>query len=238
MEDREWSDRDFGSMPSVLVASHELKSPLSLIRQYGLMLTDDSLAQAEIIQIGQNIVQVSESALALVSDLANVANLQPSLFPLEPVNLMSLITQLTSELTPTLEMNNRVVNWPVARNGRQLVVANRKLLNRILSNFILNSLKYSEESSAVDVSFRRVNDVMRLGVRDYGPAIDKQEYSQLLDELDKRKTLSSRPESSGLGVYVASQFAQAMGGEIGLIRHRDGLTFYVDAPLSNQLSLI
>jgi integral membrane sensor signal transduction histidine kinase len=48
----------------------------------------------------------------------------------------------------------------------------------------------------------------------------------------------TRPESSGLGIYVANQFARAMNGRIGLIRHRDGLTFYVEMPISRQLSLI
>lgn len=62
------------------------------------------------------------------------------------------------------------------------------------------------------------------------------EYRRLTDEMEKRKSIRTRPESSGLGIYVASQFAQAMDGEIGLIRHRDGLTFYVELPLSRQLS--
>ncbi len=239
MEDREWSDSNFGLMPSILVASHELKSPLSLIRQYGLLLANDSLADAEIEKIQRNIVQVSESALGLVSDLACVANLQPSLFPLEPVHLSTLIQQVSDDAQLHAMSQSQQINWPSYRQTNQLIVGNRVLLRRILSNFLINSMKYSGgDESPIEVSAKRIGENVRLGVRDHGPAIELTEYSRLVDELEQKKTVKSRPGNSGLGVYVASQFARAMGGTIGLTRHRDGLTFYVDMPVSNQLSLV
>ena len=106
----------------------------------------------------------------------------------------------------------------------------------MLANFLENALRYSEPSATVRVKLQRRGDVLRMGVRDFGPMMSLREYRQLLDEMALRKSVRTRPESSGLGVYVASQFAQAMNGEIGLIRHRDGLTFYVDVPLSRQMS--
>ena len=51
-------------------------------------------------------------------------------------------------------------------------------------------------------------------------------------------TINARPQSSGLGLYIASQFADCMNGKIGFIRHRDGSTFYVDLQASRQLSLL
>ena len=42
------------------------------------------------------------------------------------------------------------------------------------------------------------------------------------------QALHGRPQSSGLGLFVAGQFAQAMQGSVGATRHRDGATFYVD----------
>ena len=77
-----------------------------------------------------------------------------------------------------------------------------------------------------------------MSVRDFGPMMSLKEYRLLLDEMETRKTVRTRPESSGLGIYVANQFARAMNGRIGLIRHRDGLTFYVEMPISRQLSLV
>ena len=179
--------------------------------------------------------QTAERALALVGDLAHTANLSPTLFPLEPVNPLAVCRQIAQDMRPALQVYDRRVEWPRGRQA-QLVVANQTLLGRVLANFLENALRYSEPSATVRVKLQRRGDVLRMGVRDFGPMMSLREYRQLLDEMALRKSVRTRPESSGLGVYVASQFAQAMNGEIGLIRHRDGLTFYVDVPLSRQMS--
>mgnify|MGYP001005389268 FL=1 len=238
MAGKEWSDADFGGLPSVLVAAHELKTPLSLIRQLTLMLGDDLTSEADKKQIQQRIVQTSEQALQLTVDLANSANLTPSLFPLEPVNPLAICQQMAAETRFNAVLYGRKISWPRSGRNSRLILANRTLLGRILANFLNNALKYTEDDSEIKVSVKAVGGAVRLSVRDFGPMMSLKEYRRLLDEMDARKTVRTRPESSGLGIYVASQFARAMNGQIGLIRHRDGLTFYVDMPISRQLSLL
>ena len=238
MAGREWSDADFGGLPSVLVAAHELKTPLALIRQMALLLDDDLTSEADKKRIQQRIIQTSEQALQLTVDLANSANLTPSLFPLEPVNPLALCQQIAAETRLSAALYGRKISWPQRGRNSRLILANRTLLGRILANFLNNALKYTEDGSEIKVSVKAVGGAVRLSVRDFGPMMSLKEYRRLLDEMDVRKTVRTRPESSGLGIYVASQFARAMNGQIGLIRHRDGLTFYVDMPISRQLSLL
>lgn len=238
MAGREWSDADFGGLPSVLVAAHELKTPLSLIRQLTLMLGDDLTSEVDKKQIQQRIIQTSEHALQLTVDLANSANLTPSLFPLEPVNPLAICQQMAAETRFNAVLYGRKISWPRSGRNNRLILANRTLLGRILANFLNNALKYTEDDSEIKVSVTAVKEAVRLSVRDFGPMMSLKEYRRLLDEMDVRKTVRTRPESSGLGIYMASQFARAMNGQIGLIRHRDGLTFYVEMPVSRQLSLL
>lgn len=238
MAGKEWSDADFGGLPSVLVAAHELKTPLALIRQMALLLDDDLTSKADKKQIQQRIVQTSEQTLQLTVDLANSANLTPSLFPLEPVNPLALCQQIAAETRLSAALYGRKINWPRGGRNNRLILANRTLFGRILANFLNNALKYTEDGSEIKVSVKAVGGAVRLSVRDFGPMMNLREYRRLIDEMDARKTVRTRPESSGLGIYVANQFAQAMNGQIGLIRHRDGLTFYVDMPISRQLSLL
>jgi hypothetical protein cdiviTM7_01851 len=238
MAGKEWSDDDFGGLPSVLVAAHELKTPLTLIRQMALLLDDDLTSAADKKQIQQRIVQTSEQALQLTVDLANSANLTPSLFPLEPVNPLAICQQMAAETRFNAVLYGRKISWPRSGRNNRLILANRTLLGRILANFLNNALKYTEDDSEIKVSVTAVKEAVRLSVRDFGPMMSLKEYRRLLDEMDVRKTVRTRPESSGLGIYMASQFARAMNGQIGLIRHRDGLTFYVEMPVSRQLSLL
>ena len=238
MAGKEWSDADFGGLPSVLVAAHELKTPLALIRQLALLLDDDLTSSADKTQIQQRIIRTSEQALQLTIDLANSANLTPSLFPLEPVNPLALCQQVAMETKFNAILYGRKVSWPKSSRNSQLILANQTLLGRILANFLNNALAYTEDGSEIKVSVKATKDAVRMSVRDFGPMMSLKEYRLLLDEMETRKTVRTRPESSGLGIYVANQFARAMNGRIGLIRHRDGLTFYVEMPISRQLSLI
>ena len=50
--------------------------------------------------------------------------------------------------------------------------------------------------------------------------------------------IAMRPGSSGLGLYIAAKFAKYMQSDFGLIRHRDGTSFYIDLPVSGQLSFL
>lgn len=233
-----WSD-EYAALPSVLVAAHELKAPLALVRQLGLLLEDGELSAAEAQALQRQVRLTTERALRTVTDLSQTAQLTPSLFPLEPVNPLAVCRQLMQEMAPMMALYQRRISWPSGSMRRsRLVVANQVLLGRVMMNFLDNALRYTEESAAIEVRVASRGQAMRLSVRDFGPMMSRQEYRRLLDTLEQRKTVRTRPESSGLGVYIAAQFARAMGGRIGLIRHRDGLTFYIDMPLSEQLSLL
>ena len=224
-------------MPSIAVAAHELKAPLALIRQMSLLIEDGGLSPAEAQLMQRRVTLTAERSLALVQDLARTVNVRPMLFPLEPVNPLALLAQLAHQSRDMLRLYDRRVTWP--RTGKKrLVVANPLLLGRIMMNFLDNAMRYSEAGAAIRVTVRQAGTMVRLGVRDFGPMMSLAEYRRLVDEMTMHKSVRTRPDSSGLGVYIAATFARAMGGQIGLIRHRDGLTFYVDVPLSEQMSLL
>ena len=108
-------------------------------------------------------------------------------------------------------------------------------------NFSDNALNYAGSDLAIELQIKALNSgkIIRLGVRDYGPAISSDMWRSLRDKLSKTNMpVNARPQSSGLGLYIASQFAEVMNGKIGVIRHRDGATFYVDLQASAQLSLL
>jgi K+-sensing histidine kinase KdpD len=108
-------------------------------------------------------------------------------------------------------------------------------------NFSDNALNYSGKEKVVQIQIKALNGgkIVRLGVRDYGPALSSDLWKTLRDKLDKApQAVHARPQSSGLGLYIASQFADAMNGRIGVIRHRNGATFFIDLQASSQLSLL
>jgi K+-sensing histidine kinase KdpD len=224
----------------LIAAAHELKAPLALMRQLALRLEDEGLSNAERQRLLRQTVLTSERALRLTSDLTKSARLDDALFQLEPINPDQLCKDIVAELTPLFAAYDRQV-MVKTRKHPLLLVANRDLLRRILLGFSDNALHYSLPNSAVRLqiqAFKKAG-VIRIGVRDFGPALSSDMWRKLQSKLKSApQTIHARPESSGLGLYIASQFAAAMNGKIGAVRHKDGATFYVELQASSQMSLL
>lgn len=223
-------------LPEIAIAAHELKSPLSLIRQLGLELStiSDEATRSTVIE---QIVLTAERSLRLTTGLSKASTLQSSLFETEPINPHTVINQVESELLPLYRASFRRLQYK--KNTRlPLVTTNSDLLRRIMCNFADNALHYSDEDGVVELysQLRRRDGVVRLGVRDYGPAVPMTVWRSL--QSTHHATQSTRPDSSGMGLYITHRFAEAINARIGAIRHRDGATFYVDVPISKQLSLL
>jgi len=224
----------------LIAAAHELKAPLALVRQLALRLEDEHLSDAERQRLLRQTVLTSERALRLTSDLTRSARLDSALFTVEPINPEQLCRDIASELTPLFEAYGRSVAVKTRRHPL-LLVANRDLLRRILLGFSDNALHYSTPGSAVHMQIHALKKAgtIRIGVRDYGPALSSDMWKKLQKKLRSApQSIHARPESSGLGLYIASQFAEAMNGRIGAVRHKDGATFYVELQASSQLSLL
>lgn len=224
----------FAGLPSLSVAAHELKSPIALMRQLSLAILEEDLSDEQRSRLKQMVVTADRS-LRLVTDLSHVSSLQSALFPLEPVNPLAVCQTIVSEMRPMARLYGHGITWVPSRSN-SLVVANRHLLGRVVSNFLDNAMKYTEQGMPISLSVSRSRESLRVNVRDYGPRMGSEEYRRMLDELETKKTLKTRPDSSGLGIFLASEFAKTMHGRIGLIRHRDGVTFYVELPVSRQMS--
>ena len=230
----------FDGLTPFVAAAHELKSPLVLVRQLSLMLEAGDLSADEQKRMLRQISLTSERALRLTSDLTRSVRLSDALFELEPINPQQLCEDIVRELTPLFAAHDRDVKL-VPRKHPLLLVANRDLLRRIIMNFSDNALHYAEGDTCVEIKIGalQAGKIIRLGVRDYGPALPSDMLRSLKGKLTHAATpIHARPQSSGLGLYIASQFADVMNGKIGVTNHRDGATFYVDLQASSQLSLL
>lgn len=219
-----------------LMAAHELKSPLALIRQLGLSLEDADLTAREQAELSRQIILTSERALRLTSDITRTST-TAALFEVEPLNPLSLCEEVAHELTPLFKAHGRTIRVR-QRTQPPLVVANRDLLRRILLNFGDNALHYALGDKPVELHVQGKGERVRVGVRDFGPAVPASVWRELQDRLQVQapQPVRARPQSSGLGLYIAQQFAQMMEGSVGATRHQDGATFYVEVLSSRQLS--
>ena len=205
-----------------LAAAHELKAPLALVRQLSLALETGDYTDTERAVLQQRITLTAERALRLTTDLTRAERLDDGLFEIEPLNPIVLCEEVADELSPLYAAHNRTID--VKPHRRQLLgLANRELLRRILLNFTDNALHYSRDAPVyISAQQRQRGTVIRLGVRDYGPAVPANVWRRLMQNLGRPQPLHNRPASSGLGIVVAHEFAAAMGASIGAVGARAG----------------
>lgn len=153
-----------------IVVAHELKAPLSLVRQLALSLEfEDSTEGVQ--EVGRQIVSTSERALRQVEDMLRVARLEDALFEMEPVNPRAICDDVSSELWQLFRFNRRELKI-YYRNRKRLVVAHPQLLHSVVYNFCLNAMNYGGEDLPSEIFVcDKGRDKIRIEVRDYGPAV-------------------------------------------------------------------
>ena len=218
----------------ILVAAHELKAPLAVLRQLALSF-DEMDAPNE--RIRSEMVSVSERAIKQVNDLTKVRRLEDGIFRMEPVAVRAVCDEVTQELACLFSHNRRdlVVKYS---NRAKLVTANRDLLHSVVYNFLLNAMHYSGEGAKAELVVKDYHHRVKVEVRDYGPTLPVDIWRELKRGwLRKPTSIAMRPGSSGLGLYIASKFSKYMNAKVGAVRHRDGTSFYVELLASKQASL-
>ena len=218
----------------ILVAAHELKAPLAVLRQLAFSF-DEMDMRGE--HIRSEMISVSERAIKQVNDLIKIKRLEEGMFEMEPVAVRAVCDDVSRELEYLFNYNQR--NLFIRYSNRaKLVTANRELLYSVVYNFLLNAMHYSGEKMAAELLVKDAKDKVKIIVRDYGPALPIDVWREMKRGFIKKPvSIAMRPGSSGLGLYIASKFSRYMNARVGAVRHRDGTSFYVELPVSKQASL-
>ena len=220
----------------ILVAAHELKAPLCLLKQLAFSI-ELALDEGERQRIRNQMIDVSDRALRQVEDLTKISRLSDGLFEMEPVAVRAVCDEVTAELRTLFRFNHRNLEIEY-RNRNRLVYANRELLYSVVYNFCLNAMHYSDEETRSELTLSDKDGLVRLAVRDFGPVLPADVWRSLKKGwVEKPTSIAMRPGSSGLGLYIASKFSQYMKANVGAVRHRDGTSFFVELLPSKQASL-
>lgn len=220
----------------ILVAAHELKAPLSVLRQLALSFDfDDKNSNLE--HIRSEMVSVSERAIKQVNDLSKISRLEDGLFVMEPVSVRAVCDDVTRELDYLFRYNKREL-FVKYSNRSKLVTANRDLLYSVIYNFLLNAMHYSGKETRSELLVKDCRDKVKITIRDFGPALPMDVWHEMKRGwINKPTSIAMRPGSSGLGLYIASKFSRYMNANVGAVRHRDGTSFFVELPVSTQARL-
>lgn len=235
-----------GELAALAAAAHELKSPLALIQHLAHTLSDSStpLTDAEQAVYLDRLQFTSDRMLRLVQQLATSYRLEDErqlafAFTVEPLSMAEVCESAAHELSPFAQQYNQQLHVQPALHCGHLVVANRDIVHDIVVNLVDNAIRHNPKGGVVNIGAECRGEHVRLSVRDQGGGVTGKEFSHLRRTLGTQpQPLQGRSATSGLGLYIAGQFAAAMGGSLGLGRTSQGSHFFVDFIRSKQLSLL
>src|SRR5215218_7627276 len=211
-------------------ASHELKTPLTALSGYLEMLEDeeDERVRAEFL----NDMRVPTERLQnLARTLLDLSRLDANAvtFRTEEVDLEDLLYGVRRDFGYT----GRELNIS-ADSDVPPVLTDPNQLHRAIAILVDNALKYSDEVSSVDLGLSREDGRVAISVTDRGCGIPEREIPHIFDRFYRAQG-SSRADGTGLGLALAHEIIDHLGGEIEVLSNpNSGSTFSILLPLTTS----
>jgi two-component system sensor histidine kinase GlrK len=212
--------------------SHELKTPLTALREGAELLNDQiggplAPPQQQIVGIMRDnsvkLQKLIEDLLDYQRALHNAASLAPRTVALE-----SLVREVAGSHGLAMQAKGQRLGLDLARVS---VEADPEKLRSILDNLIGNAVKFTPPGGLISVVLRPNGDDAEIDVIDSGPGVPEEERESIFSSFFRGRAKASGPVAgSGLGLAIAREFAEAHGGRIRVVDEDAGGHFRVTLP--------
>lgn len=220
----------------ISVISHELKTPVALIKGYAATLRREDVEwDEETIREGLQIIEEEADRLTnLIDNLLDASRIQAGGLKLEfeEVDLKDLIQRVAEGFQVQTAAHEIVVDVP---ENLPLVWADRERVRQVLSNLLSNAIKYSPEGGLIRVGAWADKDQVTVYVADQGIGIPEEEQPYLFERFYRvDSTLRRKTKGAGLGLFLAKALVEAHGGRIWVhSKPGEGSTFFFTLPIAD-----
>jgi two-component system sensor histidine kinase GlrK len=213
--------------------SHELKTPLTAIREGSELLRDEvggtlSPQQREIASI------LRENSLRLQKMIENLlhytaAQFQKPQLRVQEVELIVLMDEILDSYALTL----RSKQIRILRDFHiTSMVGDREKLFTVIDNLLSNAVKYTPQNGRIHLNIKQEDQATVIEVHDGGPGVMAADRTRLFDPFYRGDGIyESLVNGTGLGLSIAKEYVDAHGGEISLLPSEHGAHFRVRLPL-------
>lgn len=213
--------RRFDSMRRDFISnlSHELRTPVSVIRANSETLIDGALEDKKQAKIfAKAILHNSERLSDMVSSLLDLTRIEYGELKLnfQNINLNEFIENFILSISNLAMKKNINIQYKPTHIGD--INADPQAIERILNNLVDNAIKYSKEDSEILISSSNDSgDHIKVMVEDNGPGISDEDQSYIFGRF--YRTASARAtdnQGSGLGLAIVKHLVNSLNGEVGI----------------------
>ncbi len=220
--------------------AHELKNPLTSLKSAVEMMarSSDPEARERLIGIVRNDVKRIDR---LITDISQASRLDAELSrePAEPVDIADLLNTIAEIYHMTSLPHGVTLVLDVETHGPAVISGRSEKLGQIFRNLIDNAISFSPEGGTVTVAAQCIGSIVRVTVEDEGPGIPPDNTETIFNRFyTERPAEADFGKNSGLGLSIARQIVEGVGGRIwaenraGPVDKATGARFVVEMPLS------
>jgi PAS domain S-box-containing protein len=217
--------------------SHELRTPLNGVLGMARLLLEGPL-EATQRERAEAIAASGSDLLKVLTGILEYAELEGGAVELNPaaVALGSLVDEVIEAFVDEAAAKELKLTAVVAPELPERMRADRVRLTQVLSRLVANAVKFTSSGSVVLRALRRDGPEgprARFEIEDTGIGVAQAALPQLFEPFQQAdSSLARRHGGTGLGLAIARRWAEAMGGEIGLVpRSSPGSLFFLELPL-------
>ena len=197
--------------------SHELRTPLNAILGFTQLMSLDD-AQPLLGEQGRrlaNVRQASRHLLGLIDDVLELTRIERADFALQtgPVDLGAALAGSLTLLQPLAGERGIALHRTADGGAGPWARGDARAIEQVLINLLANAIKFSPPGATVAVELRHEGGRVALAVRDHGVGLSAAQQTRLFQPFE-RLGADPQTEGSGLGLVIARELVEAMGGRI------------------------
>ena len=195
--------------------SHELKTPLAVIRNYAKMLQSDNLTDIQRVEYAQGIDRATQRMTALITNILKMNKLEnQQISPkVQEYDLTEQVAECLLSFDDALEQKQ--IDLQCEMDDRILVNADPELLTLVWNNLLSNAVKFTPEGGTIRVSVRPEKEWAVVSVEDTGCGMDQETGKRIFDKFYQGDT-SHATEGNGLGLALVKRVVDLTGGQISV----------------------
>ena len=197
--------------------SHELKTPLTLIRLFGETLKDKKNLSSEDKQQAYDIItRESERLSYMINNVLDFSRIEMGRrkFNFKTGDLAQTVAETVDSYRTHLEEKGFSIHLDIDPELPPIVF-DREALASVLINLLSNAMKFSPDQKEVSIRLFRSADEIVLQVADKGIGIDSKEFNKIFKRFYRSENqVVSESRGSGLGLTIVQHIAEAHGGRV------------------------
>lgn len=222
----------------ISLASHQLRTPASAVKQYAGMLLQGYAGELSETQrtMAKNIYESNERQLAIVNDLLRVAQVDAGKVQFRPEenDIVPIVKEVIRELSAKFADKQQHITFEEPSSPEIIGFFDRRLIRMVLENIIDNASKYTPAGKQITVSTHLSRHHLIIAIKDQGVGIKKEELPLLFQKFSRLPNpLSDEAGGTGLGLYWVKKIIDLHGGSITVhSRPGKGTAFTIRIPLA------